>query len=198
MLEKKIGNQAMQIHTPTSTIDQDDSLNSSNNTNTNTKTVTHQHIPVNTYVSALINPPPHANPKLAAREGIKACQFALTGIKESAISHLNNLQLKDLLRNTITELGMSAGKIRLVINICDKGIIMEADTDLVAIWLAQSENQKKICNKIDPSIKFKARSFMVIALNVPTDMDPKNSSHLAKICKANNLMIDTNHLCQLG
>ena len=125
---EKIGNQAMQNHTPTSDITQDDRHNSSNNastnTNTNTNSVAHQHLLVKTYASALINPPPHANPKLAAREGIKARQFALTGIQESAISHLNNLQLKDLLNNTITELGMTVGKIRSVISVHNKGIII--------------------------------------------------------------------------
>ena len=85
---------------------------------------------------------------------------------------------------------MTTGKIRSVISVRDKGIIMEANTDSIAIWLAQVENQKKICDKIDPSVNFKARSFTVIALNAPTDMDPKNPSHLAEICEANNLATD--------
>ena len=59
-----------------------------------------------TYTSALINPPPHANPKLAACEGIKARQFALTGLKDSAISRLNPSQLKTLTNKIIIDLGL--------------------------------------------------------------------------------------------
>ena len=70
----------------------------------------------NSYVAALINPPPHANPRLAAREGIKAWQFAIVGLKKSAVTHLNTQQLKDLLNNIILTLGMTTGKIRSVTN----------------------------------------------------------------------------------
>ena len=35
------------------------------------------------YASALINPPLHVNPRVAAREGIKARQFMLMGLKET-------------------------------------------------------------------------------------------------------------------
>ena len=166
--------------------------NSSNTSNIDTIT-TSTNIPNTTttiattmYASALINPPPHANPKLAAREGIKAQQFAISGIKDSAISHLNNQQIKELLNNTLLDLGMSNGKIRLVTSIPEKGIILEADSDPAARWLTQVNNQQKICKKIDPTIKFQARNYMVIALNVPADMDPKNHSHIVEICEANN------------
>jgi len=36
------------------------------------------------YASALVNPPPHANPKLAAREGIKARQVMIEGIEKDS------------------------------------------------------------------------------------------------------------------
>jgi hypothetical protein len=42
-----------------------------------------------TYASALINPPPHANLRIAAKEGIKARQILLDGIKESEINHMD-------------------------------------------------------------------------------------------------------------
>ena len=53
-----------------------------------------------TYASALIKPPPHVNPRIAAREGIKACQFLLMGIKESAYGQLNSQKLKAKLNKT--------------------------------------------------------------------------------------------------
>jgi hypothetical protein len=50
--------------------------------------------PTGSYVAALINPPPHANPRIAAREGIKARQFLIQGLQESKFSHLDPFQLK--------------------------------------------------------------------------------------------------------
>lgn len=47
-----------------------------------------------TYAAVLINPPPNINPKIASREGIKAHQCVLTGVKESAFSQYNSQRLK--------------------------------------------------------------------------------------------------------
>jgi hypothetical protein len=47
------------------------------------------------YTESLIHPPPHANPRLAAREGIRARQIMLEGIdQDSKLSHLDGTQLK--------------------------------------------------------------------------------------------------------
>ena len=152
--------------------------------------------PTHTYASALINPPPHANPKLAAREGIKARQFALIGLKDSALSHLNPSQLKTLTNKIISDLGHPTGKIHSITNTRMNGIILEADCDATAKWLSSEENQKKICEKMDPNIKFYARNYKVIAYNVPIDMDPKNQSHLQEICETNNFDTDTSPIIE--
>ena len=154
-------------------------------------TIANQQSPIPiTYTLALINPPPHANPKLAAREGIKARQFALSGLNTSSISHLTPSQIKDLLNNITTELGLTAGKIRTVSIAHNTDTIIEADSNMAAKWLALKENQKRICEKMDPSIKFSAQNYKIIAYNVPTDMDPKNPQHITEICKSNNLETD--------
>ena len=163
-------------------------LDQDNRQTTTTITNTNITAPVTTaYATALINPPPHTNPKLAAREGIKAWQFVIIGPKDSKISHLTNQQLKDLINNIILGLGFPSGKLYSVTGICEKGIIIEADSDSAARWLANEANQKQLCEKINPAIKFQTRVFTVIALNVPTDMDPKNPLHTVEICEANNL-----------
>ena len=64
-----------------------------------------------TYASTLISPPQDANLKLAAKEGIKAQQFLLEGIKETKISHFNTLQLKTELNKIFSELELHSGKI---------------------------------------------------------------------------------------
>ena len=68
-------------------------------------------LPTNSYASALINPPAHANPKIAARKGIKARQFLIKGLKESKFSHLDSFQLKTELNKILPELGLPTGKI---------------------------------------------------------------------------------------
>ena len=91
-------------------------------------------------------------------------------------------------QHACSTLGLSTGKIRTITIAHDTDTIIEADSNVAAKWLAYKENQKKeYVRKIDPSIKFSAQNYKVIAYNVPTDMDPKNPQHIAKICESNNL-----------
>ena len=75
---------------------------------------TQQRYPKGSYASALVNPPAHANPRVAAREGIKARQFLIEGVNNSKFSHLDNLQLKTEINKTLTGLDPSAGRVRSV------------------------------------------------------------------------------------
>ena len=84
------------------------------------------------YASVLINPPAHANPWVAAREGIKARQFVFKGIKNSKFSHLDSTQLKTELNKILLELGLTAGKIWSVANARNGSTIVEADNDEAA------------------------------------------------------------------
>ena len=143
----------------------------------------------NTYAAALINPP-HANPKLAAHKGIKARQFAISGIKNSSHSSLNPTQLKFLLNNIITELGIPTGKIYTVTIAHDDSTIIEANSDIATNWLSNEANQKKICEKLGTNIKFYPRSYKVLVYNVLNDMDPNNLQHLLEICETNNIDSD--------
>jgi hypothetical protein len=63
------------------------------------------------YASVLVSPPAHANPRIAAREGIKARQFMIEGIKNSKFSHLDTLQLKAELNKILFNAGLNSGKI---------------------------------------------------------------------------------------
>jgi hypothetical protein len=103
--------------------------------------------PTNSYASALVNPPVHANPRIAAREGIKARQFLMEGISNSKFSHLDNVQLKTTINNFFSELDLPSGKIRSVGKTRSGGIIIEAESDETATWLSSADNQHKICNK---------------------------------------------------
>ena len=129
--------------------------------------INHPNPTTNTYASALINPPSHTNQKLAAHKGIKARHSALSGVKDSPNSHLNPIQLKTLLNNTIADLSFLTGKIWTVTVACDDKTIIEADSDSASNWLSMEENQLKICKKLGTNVKFNARNYKVIAYNVP-------------------------------
>jgi hypothetical protein len=144
-----------------------------------------------TYASALINPPAHVNPKVAAREGIKARQFMVSGLNESKLSHLDTFHLKAELNKFLMELGLPTGKIRSVINSRSGGTIVEADSDEVAAWLANGSNQVRLCEKIGPKAEFRTRNYNVIAFNVPTDINPEEDNHRLEICEVNGLESST-------
>ena len=140
-----------------------------------------------TYASALVNPPAYANPKVAAREGIKARQFMIQGLSETKLSNLNPIQLKAEFNKILAELGFPAGKIRSTVISRSGGTVIEADSDEVAAWLSNSTNQGRLCEKLGPKAEFRTRSYNIIAFNVPTDIDPEVDSHRLEICEANGL-----------
>jgi hypothetical protein len=86
--------EADQIPTPSTTTTRD----------TNERTQTPR--PYRSYADTLINLPPHADPKLAAREGIKARQIMLEGINQnSIIGRMDGPQMKTELNKIMGEVG---------------------------------------------------------------------------------------------
>src|SRR5271168_4979812 len=140
-----------------------------------------------TYASVLVNPPAHMSPKVAAREGIKARQFMIQGLKETKLFHLNTVQLKAEVNKTLIELGLSAGKIRSVVILRSGRMVIKADTDEVAAWLSNGTNQGKLCEKLGPKAEFRTRSYGIIAFNVSTDINPEDENYRIEICEANGL-----------
>lgn len=60
-----------------------------------------------TCVETLVAPPPHANPRLLAKEGIKARQLMLEGLDEnSKLGKMDNMQLKEELNKITRMLGL--------------------------------------------------------------------------------------------
>jgi hypothetical protein len=143
--------------------------------------------PANSYASVLINPPAHANPRIAAKEGIKARQFMIEGLINSKFSHLDNVQLKTEINRILLELELTTGKICSAAKSRGGGVVVEADTDEMATWLSSSANQRKLCDKIGADAEFRHRSYNIIAFNVSTAINPANKEHCLEICEANNL-----------
>ena len=140
-----------------------------------------------TYASVLVSPPAHANPRIAAREGIKARQFMIEGIKNSKFSHLDTLQLKTELSKILTNTGLISGKIRSITNVRNGAIIVEMDSDNATKWISNKTTQDKICEDIGANAQFVARAFNVIAFNVPLALDAYQVEHREEICEANDL-----------
>ena len=141
----------------------------------------------NTYASILVNPPAHANPRVAAREGIRARQFLLEGIKNSKFFHLDNLQLKVELNKFLSDLDPLAGRIRSVVSSRGGGTVIEADNDEVATWLSNADYHRRLCKKIDSNTEFRNRPYNVIVFNLPLALNPESADHCNKICEANDL-----------
>ena len=144
-----------------------------------------------TYATALINPPPHANPKIAAREGIKARQFLLEGIKDTKFSHLDTFQLKSELNKILTEMGSDKGKIRSANNLRNSAVLIELDSDEATAWFQKAENRSNFCCKIGPNVASRTRIHNLIAFNVPLTISPEEIGHQQEICEANNMEKET-------
>ena len=140
------------------------------------------------YAETLISPPQHVDPKLAAKEGIRARQLMLEGIpKDSKYGEMNNAQLKTNLNGILRENGLEGKGIRVVNRQRLGGLLIEMDNDYATGWLKETDNTKEFCSKIGPDAKFRTRTHNLIAYNVPIIMDPDNEKHMAEIHENNQL-----------
>jgi hypothetical protein len=135
----------------------------------------------------LVNPPAHANPRVAAKEGIRARQFLIEGIRNSKFSHLDTSQLKAELNKLLIDAGIPSGKIRTITTPRGGGTIIETDTDEAASWLTDAANQRKLCDLVGLNAEFRTRTYNIIAFNVPTDIVPEDVNHRQEINEVNDL-----------
>jgi len=61
------------------------------------------------------------------------------------------------------------------------------ENDNATAWLRKEGNTKEFCNKVGPDAKFKTRTYILIAYNVPIILDLENEKHLAEIHKVNQI-----------
>jgi len=144
-----------------------------------------------TYASVLSVPPPHANPRIAAKEGIKARQFLLEGLESTKFSHTDVFQLKTELNKSLENLGLTDGKIRSINKLRNGGALVEMDSEVATTWMLDQENRKKLCDKIGPSVVFRSRVHNLIAFNVPLGINPDDQKHRQEICEVNSLDAET-------
>lgn len=144
------------------------------------------------YAKALINPPLHTNPRLAAREGIRARQMMLEGVDaNSKVGQMNNTQLKVEFNRILTELGLKGKNIRSAITQKHKGILIEMENDAATNWMNTHENRTNFCKEIGHKVLIKQRVFYLIAHNVALTFDPSNKRHRDEVHEANHLEENT-------
>ena len=143
------------------------------------------------YAETLVDPPPHANPRLAAKEGIRAQQIMLEGIdRDSKISQMNGPQMKLEINRILEEVGLEGKGIRSAIAQRNGGILIKMENDNALEWIKRQENRVSFCIEIGPDVVFKPRSHTVIAFNVPITIDPKNETHRNEILESNHIEAD--------
>ena len=130
-----------------------------------------------TYASVLNIPPPHANPRIAAKEGIRVRQFLLEGLANTKFSHTDVFQLKTELNKFLENLGLNDRKIRSVNRLRNGGVLVEMDSDAATMWMSNQENRNKFCSKIGPTVVFCPRVHSLIAFNVPLGLNPEDDNH---------------------
>jgi hypothetical protein len=144
------------------------------------------------YAETLINPPSHADPKLAAKEGIRARQIMLEGIDpKSKISQMDGPQLKTEFNKILAENGLKGKGIRSAIIQRNKGILIEMDNDHALEWIKKQENRLPFCIEVGPDVVFKPRAHTIIAFNAPLTIDLENEAHRKEILEANHIEPDT-------
>ena len=140
-----------------------------------------------TYASVLVSPPPYANPKLATREGIKARQFLIEGIRESTLQGHDTQRVKAELNNIVREMGLTEGRIRSVEFQHSGSTLIEVDSDSAAKWFADIDNRIDLCSRLGDDVSFHTRTYSTIVFNMPLTLDPQDRMHIEEIQEVNNL-----------
>jgi len=149
-----------------------------------TKTLSKQIKPTPSYSDILSNgPPPNVNPKVVAREGIKARQFLVDCPPESDIHTKSQTEILKMFNAALTKAGAGAqeGKIRSVERLRNGGLLGEFGTDEGAKWLNKSTNANEFftaLGNVGNGAKLKPRSHNVIVYFAPLTFDPNGTEEI--------------------
>lgn len=139
------------------------------------------------YRKALMNPPPHADPQLAAKEGIRLRQLLVEGAtRDSKIGKMSSAEAKKAVNKAIENAG-GGHKARSVTRQGKDGLLIEMDSDAGTAWLKDKNNAKSLCDSLGPGLAFKTRLYSILAYNASTALDPDNADHIKEIAEANDI-----------
>ena len=140
------------------------------------------------YRQALVNPPPHVDPRLAAKEGIKLRQFLVEGVtRDSRIGKMSAAEAKKTVNEAIGKAGGDGLKARSALRQNKSGLLVEMETDAGAAWLTIHANARSLCDALGPNLNVKQRSYNVFIYNASTALDPENADHLKEISETNGI-----------
>ena len=108
------------------------------------------------YWQALTKPPPHVDPKLAAKEGIKLHQFLLEGVtRELRIRKMLAAKTKKVVNQAIEKAGGERLKARSTMRQNKEGLLIEMEMDAGVAWMRTNMNAKAFCEALGPGIGIK-------------------------------------------
>ena len=140
------------------------------------------------YRQALVNPPPHADLCLVAKEGIKLRQFLVEGVtRDSKIGKMSAAEAKKIINEAIGKAGGDGLKARSALRQNKSGLLVEMETDAGAAWLMNHANARSLCDALGPDLNVKQRSYNVFIYNASTTLDPENADHLKEISETNGI-----------
>jgi len=140
------------------------------------------------YRRALMNPPPHADPRLAAKEGIRIRQFMVEGVtRDSRIGKMTTAEAKKAANKALENAGSGGHKARSVTRQGKEGLLVEMESDDGAAWLKDNKNAKSFCESLGPGLAIKHRPYSVLAFNASTALDPDNADHIKEIMETNDI-----------
>ncbi|KAF8198990.1 hypothetical protein BJ912DRAFT_807639, partial [Pholiota molesta] len=144
------------------------------------------------YRDALMGPPMDVNPRVPAKEGIRARQLLVDFPKESDVHQMSQQEILKLFNVALakTEIPKDCGRVRMVERLSNKGILGEFTTDAAAKWFAIKDNADSFLTALGASAGgavVRARHYNVVAYFVPITANPDDlkeilttNSHLSE------------------
>jgi len=137
------------------------------------------------YKDALACPPPTADPKIAAKEGIRARQFLLDLRADCPMRGLSQQEVLKLVNKATVSAGASGKqtKIRMVERLTNKGILGEFMHDEGAKWFRNPNNTDDFLEALGTDgrgASVRARMFSVIVFFCPLMFDTEDTDELVE------------------
>lgn len=141
---------------------------------------------------------PHTtDPRVLAREGIRARQFIVDVPGETPLKNLSQAETLKRFNEAMdiagSDLEASERRVRSVIKLPNKGFLGEFMRDEGAKWFATPSHADSFIAALGAEgsgASIKKRSHPMIAYYVPLNLNTNNPAHLAEIVESNNLQKD--------
>ncbi|KAF8227000.1 hypothetical protein L208DRAFT_1497033 [Tricholoma matsutake] len=147
-----------------------------------------------------VGPPVRVDPRVRAKEGIRARQFLWTLSVD--IPELKTLPAPQLLKQLNEKLTKAAKmtneecKLHLAMWLKNGGLLIEAGDDKSAAWLCSEANILHMECELGTSILLEARNFNTMAYFVPLTFDVSEKTHIEEVMESNDLSKDAISKCR--